>query len=70
MLLIRPIRQSDYPVLMQIAIESGAGFTSLPVNEQKLQAKIARSEQSFATAVEAMGDQGYLFVLEDTSTVK
>ena len=68
MLLIRPIRQSDYPVLMQIAIESGAGFTSLPVNEQKLQAKIARSEQSFATAVEAMGDQGYLFVLEDTST--
>ena len=68
MLLIRPIRQSDYPVLMQIAIESGAGFTSLPVNEQKLQAKIARSEQSFATAVETMGDQGYLFVLEDTST--
>ncbi|RVT44653.1 arginine N-succinyltransferase [Rheinheimera sediminis] len=68
MLLIRPIRQSDYPVLMQIAIESGAGFTSLPVNDQKLQAKIARSEQSFATAVEAMGDQGYVFVLEDTST--
>ncbi|WP_337843184.1 arginine N-succinyltransferase [Rheinheimera sp.] len=68
MLVIRPIRQSDYPVLMQIAEESGAGFTSLPVNEQKLKAKIARSEQSFAAAIDSPGDQGYLFVLEDTST--
>ncbi|MFC4654399.1 arginine N-succinyltransferase [Rheinheimera marina] len=68
MLVIRPIRQSDYPVLMQIAEESGAGFTSLPVNEQKLKAKISRSEQSFAAAIDSPGDQGYLFVLEDTST--
>src|SRR6218665_1012623 len=68
MLVIRPIRQSDYPVLMQIAEESGAGFTSLPVNEQKLKAKISRSEQSFAANIDTVGDQGYLFVLEDTST--
>lgn len=68
MLVIRPIRQSDYPVLMQIAEESGAGFTSLPVNEQKLKAKISRSEQSFAASIDSPGDQGYLFVLEDTST--
>ncbi len=68
MLLIRPIQQSDYPALMQIAIESGAGFTSLPVNEQKLKQKIAHSEHSFAVDTDKPGSQGYLFVLEDTST--
>lgn len=68
MLVIRPIQHSDYPVLWQIAEESGAGFTSLPLNEEKLKAKIARSEQSFAVPTETVGDQGYLFVLEDTFT--
>jgi arginine N-succinyltransferase len=68
MLLIRPIQQSDYPALMQIAIESGAGFTSLPVNEQKLKQKIAHSEHSFAVDTDKPGSQGYLFVLEDTCT--
>ena len=68
MLLIRPITQADYPALMQIAIESGAGFTSLPVNEQKLKQKIAHSEHSFGIDTEQPGNQGYLFVLEDTET--
>lgn len=68
MLLIRPIQQSDYPALMQIAAESGAGFTSLPVNEQKLKQKIAHSEHSFAVETDKPGNQGYLFVLEDTES--
>jgi len=68
MLLIRPITQADYPALMQIAVESGAGFTSLPVNEQKLKQKIAHSEHSFAIDTDKPGNQGYLFVLEDTDT--
>ena len=68
MLLIRPIQQSDYPALMQIAVESGAGFTSLPVNEQKLKQKIAHSEHSFAIDTDKPGAQGYLFVLEDTQS--
>lgn len=33
MMLIRPIRANDYPALYQMAVESGHGFTSLPVNE-------------------------------------
>lgn len=68
MLLIRPISQADYPALMQIAVESGAGFTSLPVNEQKLKQKIAHSEYSFAVDADSPGNQGYLFVLEDTDS--
>ena len=68
MLIIRPIQAADYGALLQIATESGAGFTSLPLDEQKLKHKIAHSEQSFAADIQKPGDQGYLFVLEDTLT--
>jgi arginine N-succinyltransferase len=68
MLLIRPIKAADYAALLQIASESGAGFTSLPMDEQKLTHKISRSEHSFAANIKAPGNQGYLFVLEDTDT--
>lgn len=68
MLIIRPIRASDFPALRCIAEESGHGFTSLPVNDELLTSKIARSEASFAKAVETPFDEGYLMVLEDTET--
>lgn len=68
MMVIRPIRANDYPALYQMAVESGHGFTSLPVNEELLMRKISRSEASFAKATNTPGDEGYLFVLEDSST--
>ncbi|MBB1270922.1 arginine N-succinyltransferase [Shewanella sp. SR44-3] len=68
MLLIRPIKTADFPALLQIATESGAGFTSLPMDEHKLSHKIAHSEQSFAADITSPGEQGYLFVMEDTLT--
>ncbi len=68
MMVIRPIRANDYPALYQMAVESGHGFTSLPVNEELLMRKISRSIASFAKDVSSPGDEGYLFVLEDTST--
>ena len=70
MQVIRPIQQSDFAALKQIAIDSGHGFTSLPVNDEILLNKITRSEQSFKQAVTQPGDQGYLFVLEDCQTKK
>ena len=36
MMVIRPIRADDYPALYDIAVESGHGFTSLPVNDELL----------------------------------
>ncbi|QDF66084.1 arginine N-succinyltransferase [Shewanella sp. SNU WT4] len=66
MLVIRPIRASDFTALKQIAIDSGHGFTSLPVNDELLSSKIARSEASFLKDVVTPRDEGYLFVLEDT----
>ena len=68
MMVIRPIRAEDYAELYDIAVESGHGFTSLPVNDELLQRKISRSEASFAKKVEKPGDEGYLFVLEDPET--
>lgn len=68
MKVIRPITSSDYPALHDIAVESGIGFTSLPVNENLLRSKIERSVSSFTSAVEQPGNQGYLFVMEDTET--
>jgi arginine N-succinyltransferase len=67
MKIIRPIRQSDYASLYDIAVESGIGFTSLPVNEALLKSKIDRSEQSFSHQP-STGNESYLFVMEDTET--
>jgi len=68
MLIIRPIRSSDFEALFCIAEESGHGFTSLPVNEALLRKKIARVEASFVKQVDTPFDEGYLMVLEDTKT--
>ncbi|MBU3020787.1 arginine N-succinyltransferase [Aestuariibacter sp. A3R04] len=68
MYIIRPISSNDYAALHTIAVESGIGFTSLPVNEALLQKKISRAEVAFSSSVNSPGNQSYLFVLEDTST--
>ena len=68
MVIIRPIQHSDYDALHRIAIESGHGFTSLPVNEELLTQRIERAEKSFTKDVTAPGNEGYLFVMEDTVT--
>jgi arginine N-succinyltransferase len=68
MMILRPIQQSDYPALLKIAHESGHGFTSLPNNEELLQKKIDHSLSSFAKVAQQPGDEGYLFVLEDSET--
>ncbi|WP_159817741.1 arginine N-succinyltransferase [Colwellia sp. 20A7] len=68
MIIIRPIKMTDYDDLHRIAIESGHGFTSLPVNEEILRKRISHSEESFKTQVNQPGSQGYLFVMEDIET--
>ncbi len=70
MIIVRPIKKSDLEALYQIAIDSGHGFTSLPVNEELLQQRINHAEVSFAKEVTKAGNEGYLFVMEDTETGK
>ncbi|WP_125718217.1 arginine N-succinyltransferase [Pseudoalteromonas rubra] len=68
MQVLRPISEKDFAALKTIAIESGHGFTSLPVDDDLLSSKIARSEKSFAKTVVQPRDEGYLFVLEDSDS--
>lgn len=68
MIIIRPIQATDYHDLHHIAIDSGHGFTSLPVNEYILKKRINHSENSFRSQTNEPGNQGYLFVMEDTQT--
>ncbi|MDO6567823.1 arginine N-succinyltransferase [Alteromonas sp. 1_MG-2023] len=67
--IIRPIKQADYQALYDIAVESGIGFTSLPVNDELLHRKVDRAQDAFTKAnVTQPGDESYLFVMEDTTT--
>ncbi len=69
MLVVRPIAMSDYDSLHTCAVESGHGFTSLPVNEELLTNRIQHSEYSFAKPhVSAPGDEGYLMVGFDSES--
>ncbi|NQY37384.1 MAG: arginine N-succinyltransferase [Alteromonadaceae bacterium] len=68
MIIIRPIQSSDFDSLHRMAIESGHGFTSLPVNDELLKKRISRAEMSFEKTVTQPGDEGYLFVMEDIET--
>lgn len=66
-LIIRPIHESDYDALYDCAVESGHGFTSLPVDETLLRKRIARAQEAFAKKnITSPGEEGYLFVMEDT----
>lgn len=69
MLLIRPIASADYQALYSCAVESGHGFTSLPIDQTLLERRIARAGEAFSKAdVAVPGDEGYLFVMEDTDS--
>ena len=68
-MIIRPITPKDLDALMQIAVESGPGFTSLMPDRDALSRKIDHSVESFARTVTTPGDEHYLFVLEDSATV-
>ncbi|KXS35109.1 MULTISPECIES: arginine N-succinyltransferase [Idiomarina] len=69
MLVIRPIEAADYEALYSCAVESGHGFTSLPIDQGLLERRIARAQAAFAKQdVATPGDESYLFVMEDTET--
>jgi arginine N-succinyltransferase len=70
MQIIRPIQSDDFDALKQIAIDSGHGFTSLPVNDAFLSEKIEKADASFQKQVTEHNQENYLFVLEDSTSGK
>ncbi|MFU0894391.1 arginine N-succinyltransferase, partial [Kluyvera sichuanensis] len=65
MMIIRPIASGDLPGLLKLAGKTGGGLTSLPQDEHTLAARIARSQATWQGTL-PRGDQGYVFVMEDT----
>ncbi|NNC23184.1 arginine N-succinyltransferase [Salinisphaera sp. USBA-960] len=68
-MLIRPIEHDDLDALAAIAVETGAGFTSLPDNRAFLENKIAQAQAAFHAATNEPADAEnaalYFFLAED-----
>jgi arginine N-succinyltransferase len=63
-MIVRPVRSADLPALMELALSTGAGLTTLPANEERLAHRVGWAEKAFAGTAER-ADADYLFVLED-----
>lgn len=69
MMVIRPVERGDLSGLMALAGKTGGGLTSLPVDEKTLSERIERSIKTWQGGLPE-GDQGYVFVLEETASGK
>lgn len=63
-MIVRPVRSTDLPALIDLARSTGAGLTTLPANEQRLTHRVDWAEKSFRGEADR-ADSDYLFVLED-----
>lgn len=64
-MIVRPVRSSDLPALIELARSTGTtGLTTLPANEERLGYRVGWAEKSFRGEAER-GDTDYLFVLEN-----
>ena len=65
---MRAARASDLGSLYEMAKLTGGGFTNLPPDKPSLTAKLDRSGQAFARSGEAIADDLFVLVLENTET--
>jgi arginine N-succinyltransferase len=67
MLVVRPAGPADFRSLMELAVLSGRGFTSLPDDEPTLRMRLATSQASFSGELAPL-ECWYTLMLEDTET--
>lgn len=65
---IRAARDTDLQHLYEMAKLTGGGFTNLPADRTALQAKLDRSNASFAREEDKLGDDVFVLVLENADT--
>jgi len=67
---LRAASESDLSAIYEMAKSTGGGFTNLPADRPKLQNKLEIAAASFARMSDALADDRYMFVLENTQTGK
>jgi arginine N-succinyltransferase len=65
---VRAAAASDLQHLYEMAKRTGGGFTNLPPDRKALTTKLERSAEAFARSDETVGDDLFVFVLENTQT--
>ncbi|MEQ8301659.1 MAG: arginine N-succinyltransferase [Hyphomonas sp.] len=65
---MRPSRLDDFDALMELAQQSGPGFTSLPVDEIILHERLEKSERAFKGLQKRLEYGKYLLMMEDLET--
>ena len=66
--IIRPADMDDLQPIYEMAKRTGGGFTNLPPDKKALTAKLERSVAGFSRVEESVGDDLYVFVLQNTET--
>src|SRR3569832_1970335 len=67
MLFVRPAGPEDFDSLMELAVLSGPGFTSLPEHEPTLRERLEVSAASFGGGLAPL-ERWYTIMLEDSDT--
>ena len=67
---MRPSRLEDFNALMDLARSSGTGFTSLPVDEGRMQEKLEASKNAFSGHLDEPQYGKYLMMMEEVETGK
>ena len=66
--LIRAATPDDLQHIYEMAKRTGGGFTNLPPDRKALTAKLERSAEGFARTEDTLGNDLFLFMLENTAT--
>ncbi len=66
--IIRPATSKDLQVIYEMAKRTGGGFTNLPPDKPALTAKLERSDAAFGRKDDELGNDLFVFVLENTAT--
>lgn len=65
---LRAAGPQDLPALYEMAKSTGGGFTNLPPDQDKLGEKLATAASAFARTEGSLGDDKFMFMLEETET--
>jgi arginine N-succinyltransferase len=66
--IIRAATPDDLQALYEMAKRTGGGFTNLPPDRKALRAKLERSADAFSRTDDSLGDDMFVFVLQNTVT--